>query len=127
MKSVYTNIKQVLCVKIESGEDILETLQKEVSRRGISSGIILNGIGSVSRYHLHVVETTNLPPGDLHYQAEGAFDVDAANGFVIDGKLHVHMVVSNDRHTYGGHLEPGTVALTFCTVTIAETPESPFS
>lgn len=119
------SIQNVYCIKIESGEDILETLQQGVTALGIRHGVILNGIGSISSYHVHVIETTNLPPGNLYFKDEGPYDVDVVNGYIIAGKVHAHIVVSNDRSTVGGHMEKGTTAQTFCVVTVADTSSTP--
>ena len=120
MEIVGTELGRVVVVKIESGEDLLEGIDRGARESGIRNGIIVNGIGSLSSYHLHVVETTKLPPGNIYWKDEAAFDVDLINGYIIDGRVHAHVTVSNETTTYGGHLEPGCRALTFCIITIAE-------
>ena len=127
MKSVEGRIKSVMCLKVESGEDVLISLQNEVTRRGVRSGIILNGIGSVSAFHTHVVKTTNLPPGPIFLKKEGPYDISAMNGFVIDGRVHSHIIISSLEETYSGHLEEGTIALTFCAITVVDISDASIS
>jgi predicted DNA-binding protein with PD1-like motif len=40
------------------------------------------------------------------------------NGYVIDGRLHVHMTLTNPDNAFGGHLESGTTVFTFAIVTV---------
>ncbi len=112
------------CIKIESGEDILTTLQIGIDSLNITHGVILNGIGSVSAYRLHVIKTTEIPPGNTFFSGSGPYDVDCMNGFVIGGKVHAHIAISNDSGTIGGHLEEGTIAHTFCVITVLNTSAS---
>jgi predicted DNA-binding protein with PD1-like motif len=74
-----------------------------------------------------VVETSNLPPGNIFWKDTAPFDVDLINGYIIDGRVHAHVAVSNEKATFGGHLEPGCEVLTFCVVTVAEAVDADFS
>ena len=40
------------------------------------------------------------------------------NGYVINGKVHAHMVLGTPDKAIAGHLEPGTEVFTFAIVTI---------
>src|SRR5207245_2743246 len=60
-------IKRVLVARLNPGDDLLRSLAELVRQNEIRSGVILNGIGSLSRYHVHVVKTTQLPPGDTFF------------------------------------------------------------
>ena len=116
-------IERVVAVRINSGEDILKTITEAARASGIETGVILNGIGSASRYRVHVVETTNLPPGNVFFEGEGAYDILQITGFVIDGRVHAHITLSDTEKALGGHLEEGCIALTFAVLTLAETPD----
>jgi len=39
---------------------------------------------------------------------------------VLDGKVHCHIDFSDERNGFGGHLEEGTLALTFANIAIGE-------
>jgi predicted DNA-binding protein with PD1-like motif len=121
VKSIPAEITRLWFWKVETSEDILEVLQEEVRKNNISSGIFLSGIGSVSQFRVHVVKSTALPPGSEIFGAEGSYDLDSLMGFVIAGRVHVHIVLSDTGSTVGGHLEAGTIALTFCSLVFAET------
>ena len=116
-------VKRMVALRIDTGEDILKTITRAAQESGIKTGVILNGIGSASRYRVHVVETTNLPPGDVFFEGEGAYDILQITGFIIDGRVHAHITLSDTEKAFGGHLEEGCIALTFAVLTLAETPD----
>ena len=40
------------------------------------------------------------------------------NGYIIDGRIHAHVMLANPDKAFGGHLEPGTNVFTFATITL---------
>jgi uncharacterized protein len=121
------NVTRLVTIRLNPGDDVLLSLREAVQKAGIRSGVILNGIGSLTHYHVHVVKTTNLPPGDVFWKGEGPFDILQITGFVIDGRVHAHLTFSNTEMAMGGHMEEGCRVLTFSLITIAETPEASFT
>jgi len=124
MHTLETELKRVVLVRLNSGDDILLSIRQAVEKHGIESGVILTGVGSVSRYHVHVVETTRLPPGDVFVEWEGPYDVLSVTGLIIDGRVHAHITLSDTDKAVGGHLEEGCRVLTFAAVVIGETPNT---
>jgi predicted DNA-binding protein with PD1-like motif len=122
-----TEVRRVVLARLNPGDDVLLSLREVVQREQIGTGVILNGIGSLTRYHVHVVKTTNLPPGDVFWEGEGPFDILQITGYVIDGRVHAHITFSNTEMAMGGHMEEGCRILTFGLVTIAETPGASFT
>lgn len=118
---------RLVAVRLDPGEDILESLTAMVQENALRSGMILNGVGSLSRYHVHVVKTPNRPPGDVFFAGEGAYDILSLTGFILDGRVHAHITFSDPEKAMGGHLEKGCQVLTFCLALLAETPEADFS
>jgi uncharacterized protein len=120
MTTQSASLGRLVVVRMDSGEDILQALRAAVAENGLRHAAILSGAGSLSRYHVHVVETTNLPPGNVFSQGEGAFDILTITGLVMDGRVHAHITFSNTERAMGGHLEEGTTVLTFAIAVIAE-------
>ena len=118
------SIRRLVLVRLNPGDDLLLALRQAVAESGIRHGIVLCGIGSLSRYHVHVVKTTNLPPGDVFFAEDGPFDILVLTGYVLDGRVHAHLTVSNTEKAIGGHLEEGCRVLTFAVVTLAQTDEA---
>ena len=113
------HMEQIAAIRLNPGDDVLCSLRKAVAQLGIRNGLILNGTGSVRSHHHHVVSTGVNPPDEIYVRASAPADVVAMSGMVLDGKVHAHIVFSNDKVAYGGHLEEGTTVLTFMAITIA--------
>jgi predicted DNA-binding protein with PD1-like motif len=83
----------------------------------------VSGFGSVIRYHVHVVTAQEPPFGHEFMKVDKAMDVLDVSGYVIDGRLHPHIVLADEKVATGGHLEPGTLVLTFLNVALAVLPD----
>ncbi len=124
MISRETTMKRVVLVRIAPGEDILQGLRKAVADHGIQNGLFLTGFGSASHSHFHVVMSNELPPKESYPKSIQPLDICSFNGFVLDGKVHCHIDFSDERSGFGGHLEGGTLALTFANIAIGEIEDS---
>ncbi|HQO74720.1 MAG TPA: DNA-binding protein, partial [Candidatus Marinimicrobia bacterium] len=107
-----------------SGMDLLEGLKEAVSSRKIKNGVILGGIGAVTDYHYHVVSSKNLPPDEEYPKASVPMDLISVQGYILNGRVHAHIALSDANSVVGGHLESGTKALTFFIITIGVLPDS---
>ncbi|MBA3329315.1 MAG: DNA-binding protein [Actinobacteria bacterium] len=114
-------------MRLDPGEDVLDALRAAVQEHAIRNAAILSGVGSLDRYHFHVVETTNMPPGNTFVQGEGPFDILTVTGLVVDGKVHAHITFSNTEIAMGGHLEEGCRVLTFAVIVLAEARGADFT
>ncbi len=121
--SVTSQFERVEIVRMRTGTDLLEGLNKVVDEKNIKNGVILSGIGSVTDYHFHVVSDKNLPPAEEFPKASVAKDLIAVQGYVFNGRIHAHITLSDENSVIGGHLEPGTKALTFFIITIGVLPD----
>ena len=120
MRTQSFDASRFVAVRLDPGEDVLLSLRAAVKEQGISDAAILSGVGSLDRYHFHVVQTTNMPPGNSFVQGEGPFDILTVTGLVVDGEVHAHITFSNTELAMGGHLEEGCRVLTFAVVVMAE-------
>jgi uncharacterized protein len=127
MTTQSTEIKRLIMVRINPGEDILAALNEAVDKEKIANGVILNGLGSSRAHHYHVVASNELPPKELDPSDEAPRDIIAFSGLIVEGRIHAHIVLSDDQKAEGGHLEPGTLALTFAIVAIGEVENVDFT
>ena len=118
---------RVIALRLDPGDDLLLALHEAVRAEEIGNAAILSGVGSVDRYHFHVVKTTNMPPGNTFVRGEGPFDILTVTGMVINGKVHAHVTFSNTELAMGGHLEEGCRVLTFAVVLLAVTDDADFT
>lgn len=113
--------RRLVVVRLDSGDDVLQSLRAAVEANDIRHGLILSAIGSISCYHVHAVATVSFPPRDAFLKGEGPFDILSLTGLIIDGRVHAHITFSNTDKAMGGHLEEGCRILTFGMVLLAET------
>ena len=116
-----------VALRLDPGDDLLLALREAVRAEGIGSAAILAGVGSLDRYHFHVVKTTNMPPGNTFMRGEGPFDILTVTGMVSDGNVHAHVTFSNTEVAMGGHLEEGCRVLTFAVIVLAVTDDADFT
>jgi len=69
--SVPSEMKRVVLVRLKYNTDLLEGLRQAVKDEKITNAVILSGVGSVTRFHVHAVSNTTLPAklafgGHLH-------------------------------------------------------------
>lgn len=121
MHSHEASINRVIMIRVDPREDLLEALERAVAEQGVQNGTFVSAAGSLSRYHFHVVSSTDLPPENAFIKGEGPYDILTVTGFVLGGRVHAHITFSDDKVAMGGHLEPGCEVLTFAMVALAET------
>ena len=119
-----SEFERIEIVRLRSGMDLLEGLKEAVNSRKIKNGVILAGIGAVTDYHYHVVSSKNLPPDEEYPKASVPMDLISVQGYILNGRVHAHIALSDANSVVGGHLESGTKALTFFIITIGVLPDS---
>lgn len=107
-------------LRLDPGADVLLALRDAVREHDLRNAAILSGVGSLDRYHFHVVKTTNMPPGNTFVRGDGPFDILTVTGLVVNGEVHAHITFSNTEIAMGGHLEEGCRVLTFAVIVLAE-------
>ena len=112
------DIERVVVVRLKNGTDLLEALRQAVARETITNGVILSAFGSVTSYHVHVVDNTFFPPKDVYVKGNGPYDLLNVSGLIMNGRVHPHITLANPRQVVGGHLEPGTKVFTFANISI---------
>jgi predicted DNA-binding protein with PD1-like motif len=118
MFELTTGFRDIRMIRFDPGQDLLVELRKYVNSKKIRNAVILNGIGSSKSYSYHVVSSSDMPPGEIYPKAEKPLDIVSVQGFVLSGKVHAHIVFSDDKISFGGHLEEGVILLTFAIITI---------
>jgi uncharacterized protein len=110
---------RVVVLRFKYQADLLAGMEKMVKQHKIKNAVILSGIGSVRNYHIHSVSNRTFPSKNIFIKdpTEPA-DIISINGYVIDGRLHPHMTLTNGEKAFGGHIEPGNNVFTFAIVTL---------
>ncbi len=112
---------RIAIVRFEPDEDILVELKRAVKDLGIAHGAIVGGLGAVKSYGLHVVKTTNIPPGNIFaWEDNLPYDIVSATGYIMDGRVHAHVCLADRNRVLGGHLEEGMRVLNIAMITVME-------
>jgi len=117
--AVSGRFERVLVLRFKYQTDLLAGLEKMVKREKILNAVILSGVGSVTGYSVHMVVNRTFPSKVVIVtNPKAPSDLLGMNGYIIDGKIHAHVTLSNPDNAFGGHLEPGTSVFTFAVVTL---------
>ncbi len=112
-------IAEVVALRLDRGEDVLASIEKAARERGIHTGVVMSGIGTLDRAQLHYITHTSFPPKNEFVEYEGPIELLSIDGIIADFTPHLHTCLSVKDWTYMGHLEPGCRVLYLAEIAIA--------
>lgn len=108
MRTYTTNqYGRTVIIHLGKGEKLLESLTEEIKRLHLKNGILLSAIGSLRKASLHVITSTDDWPVNQFITVEKPIELGVAQGLIINGEPHFHLVISEENSLYAGHMEPG--------------------
>jgi uncharacterized protein len=111
--------ERIVVLRFKYEADLLAGMEAMVKEQKIRNAVILAGVGSLTGYHYHTVSNRSFPSKNTMVRNPTApADLVSMNGYVIEGRVHAHMTLTNPDKAFGGHLEPGTTVFTFAIVTL---------
>jgi len=117
--AVSGQFERVLVLRFKYQADLLAGLEKMVKEHKIRNAVILAAAGSVRNYHVHSVSNRTFPSKNIYVKDPSTpADIVSMNGYIINGKVHAHLTMTDADRAFGGHLEPGTNVFTFAVVTV---------
>jgi predicted DNA-binding protein with PD1-like motif len=123
--SIDSKFERVVIVRLKNRSDLLRGIEEAVKANGIQNGVILSGIGSVTSYNYHVVGNSSFPIKNIFVKNDSSgADIASMNGYIVGGRVHVHVTFANAEKAFGGHLEPGTLVFTFAIATVGVLSDS---
>jgi predicted DNA-binding protein with PD1-like motif len=123
--AVSSQFERVVILRFKFQTDLLAGFEKAVKQEKIRNAVILSAAGSVRNYHIHSVSNRDFPSKNMYLKdPTSPADIVSMNGYVMGGRIHAHMTMTNDEGAFGGHLEPGTNVFTFAIVTVGVLPDS---
>jgi predicted DNA-binding protein with PD1-like motif len=119
MRTFESSQTDLVIALLEPGELLLEGLVEVVRQAGIHTGVLVSGIGSLSRARIHTISTNVNPVENLFLDIEGPLEVTNFTGLIADYEPHIHITMADPKmNLYAGHLEPGCQVLTLCEFSI---------
>jgi predicted DNA-binding protein with PD1-like motif len=120
MEFASLSLRNIHILRIDPGEDVLESVQGFLREANVRQAVVLGGYGTLGAYHLHWVTHNRFPTDNAFVRGEGGIEILSMNGLVVDGEPHIHVTLSTAGGAFGGHLEPGCKAYVLCEVFFAE-------
>ena len=119
MEFATMNLSRIHILRVDPGEDVLDSVQRFLDQTGIRQAVVLGGYGTLAAYHLHWVTHNRIPTETAFGRGYGGIEILAMNGLVVDGTPHIHVALSTPDGAFGGHLEQGCIAYVLCEVFLA--------
>nr|WP_300095297.1 PPC domain-containing DNA-binding protein [Sedimentibacter sp.] len=130
MKSAKGNVKNVYAVRLEAGEDVIEGIKKVCEQYGIKHGVIVSGIGSLSK--VSFFDPAPFPERPYGYSygdpivMEGGIELISLSGVICEDdntnvSLHIHGAFADgEGKSFAGHLTDGNHVLITVEIVIEE-------
>lgn len=107
-------------IHLGKGELVLESIQNEIKRLNIRTGIVASGIGSARKIVYHRIGNLAADPLNIFETLEGPTEIGAIQGLIVDGEAHLHIVCYGEEGAHAGHLEPGCEVQYLAEISIIE-------
>lgn len=130
MKSAKGIVKNVYAVRLEAGEDIIEGITMLCEQYNIKHGVIVSGIGSLSKASFCDPAPFPEKPGGYGYGdtivLEGGIELISLSGVICEDddknvSLHIHGAFADgEGKSYAGHLVKGNHVLITVEIIIEE-------
>jgi len=111
----------VFVVSVGKGEEVIETVRREVENRGIRNGAIVSLIGAVQDCCVSVMPKDN-PLDDILTTYDQPLEM-TGTGEIVNGQVHIHVVMGGDDGPVAGHLHSATVKDWFARVYVMPVTE----
>jgi uncharacterized protein len=92
----------VFVVSVGRGEEVIETISREVAERGVTEAAVVSLIGAVEGCCVSIMPKGDALSDILTDYAQ-PFEL-SGTGEVKDGKVHLHVVLGGEDGTVSGHL-----------------------
>ena len=112
-------VSEIIALRLDQGEDVLESISEAARKLDIHTGVIVSGIGTLDRARMHHITHTGYPSVDEFVEYEGPIELLSIDGIIADHVPHLHTCISIEETTYMGHLEPGCRVLYLAEIAIA--------
>lgn len=101
-------------VDVAPGEDILACVEAAVAEHQVTDAVFLSGIGDLNCCNSHFaqkLEDGSYMDFPLSWQ-DTPFTLSGVQGFIEQGRCHLHGVIGNDRECWTVHFHEGCTCLT---------------
>jgi predicted DNA-binding protein with PD1-like motif len=105
-------------VRLKRGQDLRESIEEFCREKDIKAGVVLSGVGCVTKARLRDASGVNIVEVDEH------MEIVSLMGTVSAKRCHLHVsFAKEDLSVIGGHLVDGCIINTTCELVIGELEE----
>ena len=130
MKSAKGKVKNVYAVRLEAGEAVIDGIKIVCNQYGIRHGVIVSGIGSLSKASFFDPAPFPEKPGGYSYGdpivMEGGIELISLSGVICQDdennvSIHIHGAFADgEGNAYAGHITDGNYVLITVELVIEE-------
>ena len=114
----------IVIVGLKRGQDIFESLEQIAREADVHTGIVTSGIGSLTKAHIHTVDSNDFPPKEAYMRLEGPLEVVQFGGVIADYQPHIHIGLwDRYRNYFGGHMHECCEVLALSEISIIRCPQ----
>lgn len=108
-------------LRLDRGDYVLESIMELIRKEDIKDAVVVSGIGSLDECVIHLVTGSEVPYQEYYKRwSNQPLELASISGLIIDGRPHLHTVVSDKESACAGHLEKGCRILCLGEIVIAE-------
>lgn len=102
-----------ICTRLHRGDDLLLSIRALVRQHHIAAGVVLSGVGCLSRAVLRDADGVTVRTVEKHCE------ILSLMGTVSETRCHLHIALSRQGlNAFGGHLKEGCIVNTTCELVI---------
>jgi len=104
---------EVIAVRLDAGEDVLESLAAAAGDLQLAAGAVVSGGGTLEHIRLEVPANMAWPATVYAIEKQGPAEIVSAQGHVIRGAVELNLTVARRAEVHAGRVLPGTKVLHF--------------
>lgn len=110
---------EIVVVRLAYGDLLLESIQEICRQNKIRDGLILTGFGSLTDIAVSGAVGASFPPRKFYQRTRPrGVEILAMSGVIADYHVHCHLVLSDRKQAFGGHLERGCRILSLAEIAL---------
>jgi hypothetical protein len=115
----------IIIVGLRRGDLLFEGLEQVAREADMHTGVVMTGIGSLTRARIHTVISVDYPPKEDYIDLEGPLEIVQFGGIIAGYQPHIHISLwDRERRYFGGHLHEGSEILTLSEISIHRCPSA---
>ena len=110
---------EIVVVRLAYGDFLLESIQEICRQHRIRAGLILTGFGSLTDIAVSGAVGASFPPRKFYQRTRPrGVEILAMSGVIANYHVHCHIVLSDRKQAFGGHLERGCRVLSLAEIAL---------